>query len=350
MKRGMGVNARSYVPQDQLYLWALVNPAQPTLVPQAIAAVKRDFPDILIKVEMDYSRPLVAKLLDGQLDIVVGRIMGPEGAGELDFEPLADEPHAVIVRAGHPLTRRPRITHADLADYGWIMPPAASVLRSRLDAVFLEHGQPPPQNIVETASLPVIIHLLRHSDLLTALPAESVGPYLQTGQMCVLPIELGVRMEFFGIIRRRDQLLSPGAERVLDHLQLAVEGDLAQLPGIAQVLALDVLHVVVQRLVGAHAMGLRVSALQQRRKRAAVFTQQAKHLLLQGGRVRTQVGQFGGHGNHRVQRRAPGREKRLSGDAVDGGRRCHGHRCQTHPGPAGACRSPASSPGHQTAG
>ena len=32
MKRGMGVNARSYVPQDQLYLWALVNPAQPTLV------------------------------------------------------------------------------------------------------------------------------------------------------------------------------------------------------------------------------------------------------------------------------------------------------------------------------
>ena len=100
-----------------------------------------------------------------------------------------------------------------------VVPPAASVLRSRLDAVFLEHGQPPPQNIVETASLPVIIHLLRHSDLLTALPAESVGPYLQTGQMCVLPIELGVRMEFFGIIRRRDQLLSPGAERVLDAIR-----------------------------------------------------------------------------------------------------------------------------------
>lgn len=202
----------------QAAIGTVVNPGT-TLVPQAIAAVKRDFPDILIKVEMDYSRPLVAKLLDGQLDIVVGRIMGPEGAGELDFEPLADEPHAVIVRAGHPLTRRPRITHADLSDYGWIMPPSASVLRSRLDAVFLEHGQPPPQNIVETASLPVIIHLLRHSDLLTALPAESVGPYLQTGQMCVLPIELGVRMEFFGIVRRRDQLLSPGAERVLEALR-----------------------------------------------------------------------------------------------------------------------------------
>src|SRR5687768_15870287 len=88
----------------QAAIGTVVNPGT-TLVPQAIAAVKRDFPDILIRVEMDYSRPLVAKLLDGQLDIVIGRILGPEGAGDLEFEPLADEPHSVIVRAGHPLTQ-----------------------------------------------------------------------------------------------------------------------------------------------------------------------------------------------------------------------------------------------------
>jgi DNA-binding transcriptional LysR family regulator len=202
----------------QAAIGTVVNPGT-TLVPQAIAAVKRDFPDILIRVEMDYSRPLVAKLLDGQLDIVIGRILGPEGAGDLEFEPLADEPHSVIVRAGHPLTARSVVTHVDLVEYGWIMPPAASVLRTRLDSMFMEHGLTPPQNIIETASLPVIIHLLRHSDLLTALPAESVAPYLQTAQMQVLPIELGVRMEFFGIIRRRDQQLSPGAERVLEALR-----------------------------------------------------------------------------------------------------------------------------------
>ena len=162
---------------------------------------------------------LVARLLDGHLDIVIGRIMDADGSAELDFEPLADEPHSAIVRASHPLATRERLTHADLADHGWIMPPEASVLRSRLHAVFLENGLPLPRDIVETASLPVIIHLLRHSDMITALPVESVGPYLQTGQMKVLPIELGVRMEFFGIIRRRDQLLSPGAERVLGALR-----------------------------------------------------------------------------------------------------------------------------------
>ena len=203
----------------QASIGTVVNPGT-NLVPQAVAALKRDFPDILIRIEMDYSRPLVARLLDGQLDIVVGRIMGAEGSSELEFEPLADEPHSVIVRAGHPLAGRSRVGYGDLVEHGWIMPPDGSVLRARLDAVFLEHGLVPPQNIVETTSLPVTIHLLRHSDLLTALPVESVAPYLQTGQMVVLPVALDVRMDFFGIIRRRDQLLSPGAERVLEALRV----------------------------------------------------------------------------------------------------------------------------------
>ena len=200
----------------------VVNPGT-NLVPMAITAVKRDYPGVQILVEMDYSRPLVAKLLDGQLDIVVGRIMDPEIAADLVFEPLADEPHAVIVRVGHPLTRRRRIAHADLVDYGWIVPPAASVLRARLDAAFLEHGLQPPQNIVETSSLPVVTNLLRASDLLTALPIEAVAAHVQARQLTALPIALGVHMQEFGIIRRRDQQLTPAAERVLEALHAAAQ-------------------------------------------------------------------------------------------------------------------------------
>jgi DNA-binding transcriptional LysR family regulator len=212
------IDALRHGRMGQASIGTVVNPGT-NLVPQAIAAVKREFPDILIRVEMDYSRPLVAKLLDGQLDVVIGRIMGPEGADELEFEPIADEPHSVVVRSGHPLAQRATLTHADLAEYGWILPPEASVLRSRLDSMFLEHGLQLPQNIIETASLPVITNLLRDSDLLTALPAESVVPYVQSSQLAVLPIDLGVRMEFFGIVRRRHQLLSPAAERVLESLR-----------------------------------------------------------------------------------------------------------------------------------
>lgn len=202
----------------QASVGTVVNPGT-NLVPAAVAAIKRDHPGILVRVEMDYSRPLVAKLLDGQLDLVVGRIMEPAGGMELEFEPLADEPHSVIVRGEHPLAGRQRLVHADLAPFGWILPPPDSVLRTRLETMFLERGLTPPDNVVETSSLPVTVNLLRASDLLAALPVEAVAAYLSARQLAVLPLELGVGMESFGIIRRRGHLLSPAAQRVLEALR-----------------------------------------------------------------------------------------------------------------------------------
>ena len=67
--------------------------------------------------------------------------------------------------------------------------------------------------------MPVITNLLRTSDLLTALPVDSIAPYIQANMLTVLPIELGVSVESFGIVRRRDHLLSPGGQRVLDALR-----------------------------------------------------------------------------------------------------------------------------------
>lgn len=214
----------------QVTLGTVVNPGT-NLVPQAIAAVKRDHPDLVIRVEMDYSRPLVARLVDGHLDMVIGRILGPDGLGELEFDPLADEPHSLVARAGHPLTRRRRLEHADLLDFGWILPPPASLLRARLDAMFLDRGLPWPQNIVETSALPVITNLLRNSDLLTALPVDSIAPYTQASMLTILPIELGVSVESFGIIRRRDDPLSPGGQRLLDALHTTAGRLYAQSPG-----------------------------------------------------------------------------------------------------------------------
>ncbi|KAF1685926.1 galactose-binding protein [Pseudoxanthomonas broegbernensis] len=202
----------------QASIGTVVNPGT-NLVPQAVAEVKKSHPDILVRIDMDYSRPLVARLLDGQLDLVVGRIMDPQGGIDLEFEPLSDEPHWAIVRHDHPLAAQKSVRHADLAPYGWIMPPPDSVLRNRLETMFLERGLQGPRNVVETSSLPVIINLLRASDLVTALPLEAVTPYVETRQLAVLRLELGVGMESFGIVRRRGHLLSPAAQRVLEALR-----------------------------------------------------------------------------------------------------------------------------------
>jgi DNA-binding transcriptional LysR family regulator len=192
------------------------------LVPMAISLLEQRHPQMIVSVEVDYSRPMVAKLLDGRLDIVIGRILDPPDAAHLHFEALAEEPHSLIARPQHPLARRRKLGVSDLVAHTWILPPDESILRERLTAMFLQHGLGLPQRIVETSSLPLITNLLRCTDMLVALPAEVVRPYCNAGMLAVLPIDLGVHMDSFGIITRRGHGLARGAAETLAALREAV--------------------------------------------------------------------------------------------------------------------------------
>jgi DNA-binding transcriptional LysR family regulator len=189
------------------------------LIPPAIAAIKQSHPRLTITVEMDFSRPLVAKLLQGQLDCVIGRILDTEGADELNFEPLSDEPHSIIARAAHPFAQKQGLAIQDLLECGWILVGSGSLARGHLDSMLVERGFSHPKNVVEISALPITIALLQVTDMITMLPEQAVVPYCEFGLLTVLPINLGVKMEAFGIITRREHPLSPGAEVVLKYLR-----------------------------------------------------------------------------------------------------------------------------------
>lgn len=191
------------------------------LLPKALAMLEQRHPQMVVSVEMDTSRPLVAKLLEGRLDIVIGRVLDPENAAGLAFEPLAEEPHSLIARAGHPLSRRRKLGVEDLVGCTWVLPPSESILRERINAMFLQRGLQLPARIVETSSVPMITNLLRRSDMLVALPEDVVRPYCDAGMLRVLPIELNVRMDAFGLITRRGHTLSGDAQEALQALREA---------------------------------------------------------------------------------------------------------------------------------
>lgn len=107
----------------------------------------------------------------------------------------------------------------DLAGEAWILPPSGSILRDRLTALFLSRGLDQPAETVETIALPVITSLLLGSDMLVALPKQIVQTYLDSGLLAVLPYELGLRMDLYGIVTRKQHRLSPGAQAMLDTLR-----------------------------------------------------------------------------------------------------------------------------------
>jgi DNA-binding transcriptional LysR family regulator len=150
---------------------------------------------------------------------VVGRILDTGLTAELNFEPITDEPHSLIAAAGHPLAGRSDLQLAELAGVPWVLPPAGSILRDRLTAMFLSQGLEPPAEIVETMALPVVASLLTGSRMVAALPEELVRPYLDAGLLTVLPFDLGLRMDLYGIITRKKHRLSPGAETMLATLR-----------------------------------------------------------------------------------------------------------------------------------
>jgi DNA-binding transcriptional LysR family regulator len=189
------------------------------LVTDAIILLKSRVARLQVSVSVDTSKLLVERLRAGELDIVVGRILDTGLTAELNFEPITDEPHSLIAAAGHPLAGRSDLQLAELAGVPWVLPPAGSILRDRLTAMFLSQGLEPPAEIVETMALPVVASLLTGSRMVAALPEELVRPYLDAGVLKVLPFDLGLRMDLYGIITRKKHRLSPGAETMLATLR-----------------------------------------------------------------------------------------------------------------------------------
>jgi DNA-binding transcriptional LysR family regulator len=194
------------------------------LVPMAINLLKARHARVHVAVSLSTSKALVERLRGGELDLVLGRILDTEAADELHFEPLTDEPHLLIARNGHPLLGRADLRLEELMAQCWILPPAGSVLRDRLTALFLSHGLEQPAETVETLDMPVVASLLMSNDMIVALPRDAVRSYLDAGQLAVLPFDLGVSMDSFGIVTRKRHQLSPGADAMLLALRDAAAG------------------------------------------------------------------------------------------------------------------------------
>ena len=189
------------------------------LVADAVQLIKERNARLQVSVSVDTSKLLTERLRAGELDLVVGRVLDAALATELTFEPLTDEPHSLIAGPHHPLVGRRNLKLADVAEQPWVLPPAGSILRDRLSNLFMSQGLEPPQETVETLALSLVTKLLTGNRMLAALPEELVRPYLDTGLLVVLPFDLGLRMDLYGIITRRQHRLSPGAEFALSTLR-----------------------------------------------------------------------------------------------------------------------------------
>ncbi|MES2163066.1 MAG: LysR family transcriptional regulator [Pseudomonadota bacterium] len=210
----------------QVDVGSIMTPAM-RLLPCAITRVKKLAPLLRIGVQVESSMVLLERLQRGNFDFLLARMTGLSDNADLQYEELAAEPVVVVARVGHPLAGRARLSLHELASAPWIMPPPGSILRQRFDQQFHNAGLEPPGDVVDTSEIVLITSMLQMSDALNVMSADVALRYQELGLLAVLPIELACQMDPYGIIRRRDRLLSPGAELLLQAIRRQASTSLA---------------------------------------------------------------------------------------------------------------------------
>jgi DNA-binding transcriptional LysR family regulator len=190
-----------------------------SLLPAAIAQVKRDYPGVSVSVEIDSSNLLLESLAQDKLDLVIGRLSAEHDKLHLRYEPFAEERIVVVARSGHPLLRAASLSLDALRDAAWIVPPEQSVLRHRFELMFQRESLAPPSNVVESPDLLFVTSLLAQSDMLAVLADEVAQYYAAHGVLAILPLDMPLRMDDFGLITRTERLLSPACMQVIGALR-----------------------------------------------------------------------------------------------------------------------------------
>lgn len=202
----------------QVDVGSIMGPAQ-RLLPRAITQIKRQVPQLRIGVQIESSNELIERLLRGTLDFLLARITSAHCSADLLYEELAPEPVVAVARVDHPLAGRSDLTLRDLVAEPWITPPPGSILRERFDQLFHKAGMEPPGDVVDTSDIVLITSMLQMSNALNVMSEDVALRCRELGLLAILPLQLDCRMDPFGIIRRRDSLLSPGAELLLQAIR-----------------------------------------------------------------------------------------------------------------------------------
>lgn len=183
------------------------------LAPRALARLRQEMPTAVVSVvEMVFSEGMNA-LLNGTVDIVVGPIGVYPRVDGIEEERLTTDPLSVIVRAGHPLSRRRTASLRALRDVQWVLPSDQSAFHRQIEALFVAAGLDWPRSAVLTNSMTALKAIVIHGDGVAIMPLQLVTLERRAGLLhCIRLLEAGASRAL-GLSRVDGRPLSPIAER-----------------------------------------------------------------------------------------------------------------------------------------
>ncbi len=193
------------------------------IAPLVVSRLARSYPALRLRVIEAQYDSLLQALRQGDIDVIVGALL-PQPPADVTQHRLFDDELRVVVRQGHPLTRRKSLSLQDLRDAEWVVPFRRLHARNAVERVLLAAGLPMPDEAIEANSVVIVRGLLMESDRVSVLSRRQIYYEEREGLLTVLPIVLpGARLPI-GYLTRADAQLTVGLAALLRHLREVVAG------------------------------------------------------------------------------------------------------------------------------
>ncbi len=190
--------------------------AAATLVPRAVAGLRARHPDIDVELTEAEPPEALELLTAGDADLALVFSYGgerPVDVPGMQWQPLADEPVALVVGAGHPAAARKRLALRDLADEEWIV--GCARCRAHTMLLCAEAGFEPRVRHVSDDYV-VVQNLVAVGLGVTLLPRSALDAYRHPDVTVRAHASFGTRT--FGIVHREGAEQVPATRAMIEQL------------------------------------------------------------------------------------------------------------------------------------
>lgn len=202
------------------------DPISVAVVSPCIDRLSRKYPRMSFHVIAGDTAALYREVMERNAELAICRMIGPL-PNDLAAELLFHDALAVLTSARNPLTRRRKLTLAELVNEPWVQLPADSLFGAMVSEVFRANGYEPPRPTVVTHSEYLKNDFLAKGRFLTVLPSFMLKVPGWHPQLKALPIALPNTRAPIGLITLKGRMLTPLAQLFIETVR-AVARPLAQ--------------------------------------------------------------------------------------------------------------------------
>ena len=189
------------------------------VVPDAVAALKREAPTVSIRIHELPDDQLLAHLRTGEIDVMVsptGLLTDPP---EIDREVLMHDTFVAIMRPKSPFAKRRNLKLSELRNAEWVMPNIHTTMWQQIEALFVAENEPWPQHCVITNSITALKSLVMRTNSVSLSSARLVRLECDAGYLKAVALRKPHFAREICLRKRKTGSLSPLTQRFIELLR-----------------------------------------------------------------------------------------------------------------------------------